>query len=228
MVVMAVISLIAGVVGININKSVQEQRFRSEVSQVLDKLRLAQNFMLISNEDVKVHFKNSEGGIKYWLSFQCPARTGWDREMTRESPVLTAIRRIEFDGAEKESANGELSLKFLSGGMVMSRGVLKLSTGEGRSYNDERYVCLQGFPAAITSRKSPDSSFMNGDLARANDQMTQFIMPDIISKIQAQKNPNPNANLNADVNDTPPAADLQDSKKNTPNKRTQQEPVKNE
>ncbi len=203
MVVMTVISLIAGVVGININKSVQEQRFRSEVGQVLDKLRLAQNFMLISGEEVKVHFKNAEGGIEYWLSFQCPAPTGWDREMTRKSTVLTGIRRVEFDGAEKESANGELSLKFLSGGMVMSRGVLKLSTGEGRSYNDQRYICLQGFPAPITSGAKNSTSCFKGDLAHANDQMTQFIMPEIINKIQAQKSQNRNQTLDDNENKNP-------------------------
>ncbi len=192
MVVIAIISLVAGIVGINISKSVQEQRFRSEVTQITDKLRLAQNLMLLLNEDVKVHFSNVEGGIKYWLSFQCPLDSGWDREITRPPPILTNIRRISFDGIGKEDSSDGFALNFLSAGMVMSQGVLMLETGEGRSYIDQKYITLPGFPAPISSSsQKPDSSFSMRHEDRENDQMTQFIMPDIISKFQSQKSSTP-------------------------------------
>lgn len=184
MVVMAIISMVAGIVGININKSIQEQRFRTEVGQILDKLRLAQNLMLILNQDVEVHFKNVDGGIRYWLSFQCPLNKGWDREINREQPLLSSIGSIEFSGDSNEYSSEGLNLKFLSAGLVMSRGILKLSTGQGRSYNDQRYICLRGYPAPLSSVNTPDNSCLNPKETSINDQMTQFIMPEIQSKLQ--------------------------------------------
>lgn len=179
---MAILTLVAGVIGVKINQAMQEQRFRTEVTLILDRLRLAQNLMLILNEDVKVHFKKAEGGIQYSLSFECFLDKGWEREFSRPQ-FLTAVRHVDFKGDKENSGLGEFSLDFMSGGTVMSKGILRLSTGKGRLYSSRRYVCLPGNPAPIVGvDKKPDMAC----LARssANEDLTQFIMPDIISKFQ--------------------------------------------
>lgn len=159
----------------------QEQRFRTEVAQVMDKLRLAQNLMLILNEDVKVHFKRQANGISCGLSFRCPlSGKGWGKEINREQ-LLTAINLITFKGIGKETNNkGDFALEFLSGGMVMSEGILKLSTAKGRLYSDQRFVCLPGYPSTLISvSKKPDLS-----CSLTNDRLTQLVVPEILAKFR--------------------------------------------
>lgn len=187
-VVMAILSLVAGVIGMNISRAMQEQRFRTEVSQIMDKLRLAQNLMLILNEDIKVYFNKVENGIICGLAFQCPLYKGWGKELNRPQ-LLTAVRRVDFKGMGEDLGKGNFALEFLSGGMVMSQGILKLSTGKNRIYSDRRYVCLPGYPASIVNvDKKPNLECLAN--ARANDNLTQVIMPEILAKSQASSSTN--------------------------------------
>lgn len=182
-VVMAILSLVAGVIGINISRSMQEQRFRTEVLQIMDKLRLAQNLMLILNEDVKVHFKKVENGILCGLTFQCFLDKGWAPELNRQQ-LLTAVRRVDFKGNGEDLGKGDFALEFLSGGTVMSQGIVKLSTGKNRFYSARRYVCLPGFPSSINSvTEKPTLDCLKS--ARVYDGLTQAIMPEILAKFQS-------------------------------------------
>lgn len=161
MVVLAVIALVGGMAAININKAMQEQRFHAEVSSVLNQLRLAQNLMLILDQDVSVTFREDRGrqGISYGLQMQCPAIKGWDRELTRAPQPLHAIRIVDFkeERDPRLQEKGALELKFFSGGLVMSRGELRLATALNpqQSGGFERYICLPGFPSPLlaTSQK---------------------------------------------------------------------------
>lgn len=181
-VVMAILSLVGGVIGMNITKAMREQRFRTEIAQIMDKLRLAQNLMLILNEDVKVQFIKVENGVICNLTFQCPLYKGWGRELARPQ-LLTAVRRVDFKGMGEDLGKGDFALKFLSGGMVMSQGILKLSTGKNRIYSDQRFVCLPGFPSSIVAvDKKPNLECLSK--GRTDDGLTQVIMPEIIAKLQ--------------------------------------------
>ncbi|MBA3237016.1 MAG: type II secretion system protein [Parachlamydiaceae bacterium] len=188
MIALAILGLVASVIGINVSKAMQDQRFRTEVALVIDQLRLAQNLMLILNEDVKVHFKEVNGQIYYGLSFQCPLRSGWDKELTRKPQPLKAIRTVAFKGVGEEKAPGSLTLKFFSAGIVMSRGTLTLSTARGFNASETRYVNLPGYPhpiEGVTNEKSALNQQMQ--VTRSDEQLTQFIMPEIITKFQSNK-----------------------------------------
>lgn len=182
-VVMAILSLVAGVIGVNISRSMQEQRFRTEVSQVMDKLRLAQNLMVILNDDVKVYFNKVENGISCGLAFRCAQKDGWGKEINRPQ-LLTAVRSVDFKGTVGEDlGKGNFALNFLSGGMVMSQGILKLATGKNRVYSDRRYVCLPGFPASLVSvEKKPNLECLTN--AKASEGLTQVVMPEILALFQ--------------------------------------------
>lgn len=187
MIALAILGLVATVIGLNVSKAMQDQRFRTEIALVVEQLRLAQSLMLILNEDVKVHFKEEAGQIHYGLSFQCPMKSGWDKELTRKPQPLKAIRTVAFKGTGEEKAPGSLTLNFLSSGMVMSSGTLTLSTAKGLNSSDTRYVNLPGYPHPITAVANEESALsLQMRATRSDDQLTQFIMPEIISKFQAQ------------------------------------------
>lgn len=196
MVVLAIISLIGGIVAINVGKAMADQRFRTEVVAVVNQLRLAQNLMLILDQDISVKFAedNNDRSIQYWLEMQCPAMRGWDNELTRRPPPLKTIHVVDFDaGSELPSGKrGELELKFMSGGTVMSRGVLRLSTAEyiGQKGAFERYVCLPGYPAPIAAAMGsvPDVSCLEELNSVFEGQITQVTLQEIRAKFEA---PNP-------------------------------------
>ena len=155
MIVIMILSLTAGIVGINITKAVREQRFRSEVARVVDRLRLAQNLMLIANTDVDVIFTKGKEGVDFFLETEGPLSPSWKKELERPSSPLKAVHWVEFEETVPRShgQQGRLQLQFLSRGSVMSRGLLRLSTA---ARDDEygaltRYVCLPGYPQALTS-----------------------------------------------------------------------------
>lgn len=199
-VVMAVLSMVAGVIGVNINRSMQEQRFRTEVAQIMDKLRLAQNLMLILNEDVKLNFTKTDNGILCGLTFHCPLNKGWAPELKREQ-LLTAVRGVDFKGGGQDLGKGNFALEFLSGGTVMSRGILKLSTGKNRYYSDRRYVCLPGFPSPIVSVTTKPNIECLTKSSQANDGLTQLIMPEILARFQpaSDREPNPEPKKSEDT-----------------------------
>jgi type II secretory pathway pseudopilin PulG len=195
MVVLAIISLIGGVVAINVSKAMTDQRFRSEVAAVVNQLRLAQNLMLILDQDVSVKFTDDDPNkkIDYWLEMQCPAIRGWDKELTRRPPPLKTIRVVEFEADSNlpNGKEGELELKFMSGGTVMSRGILRLSTARDANQKGalERYVCLQGSPAPISSSMGevPDVSCLEELNGEREAQMTHVTQQEINAKRQAAK-----------------------------------------
>lgn len=183
-IVMAILSLMAGIIGVNISKAMQEQKFRTEVGLVIERLRLAQNLMLILGEDVKVYFKKVENGISVELALQCSTNKGWGKELTRKQ-ILTAVRQVDFKGEREDLGRDEFGLDFMSGGVSMSRGILKLSTGKNRLYVDRRYLCLPGYPAPfVAMEKKPDLSCLAG--FSQDESLTQFIMPEILPKFESR------------------------------------------
>lgn len=151
--VIAVLVMSVGVIGFNIFKAVREQRFLTEVSQMVDELRLAQNLMLIMNTDVRMKII-SEGNVnKYWLESDQRVTTGWEGEMKRKPKELKYVQFVDFqDGLNKDTVTGSAEVRFLSGGMVMSRGWMRLSnaTKDGPGVL-VRYVHLPGYPSPIVS-----------------------------------------------------------------------------
>lgn len=186
MLVMGIIGLVAGILTFNIRKTIVEQRFRSEVDMVVDKLRLAQNFMLILDTDVHFKLIQTDNGIKYWLEFSCPLSKGWSQELSKPS-FLRTIHVVNFkDQLPMTEKSGEIDIRFLSGGMVMSRGVLRLSTSElaGDEKGLEKFVCLRGYPYPIFS--VPDSqgtpTCISPNDTLIDDQLTNSMIQEIASK----------------------------------------------
>lgn len=185
MIVMVIIALVGGVAAININGALKEQRFRTEVSIVLDQLRLAQDLMLILNTDVHLKFaeEKESQAITYWLEFDYPLAPHWEKELKRKHRPLQAIHRVDFkEGQQTPQTRGQLDLKFLSGGSVMSQGTLILSTSSGERDDGglTRYICLPGYPSPFrgASIKADDDCGVEAD-ASFDEQMTVFTREEI-------------------------------------------------
>lgn len=156
LIVISILGIITGAVGIGIFKAVREQQFQSEVSQVQDTLRLAQDLMLVRNADVSIKFTAVGDEIWYWIEFDQQGSKKWTRESLREPKKLKRIQYVDFqEVAMEEPVQGSAEIRFFSGGAVMSQGDLRLST----SKNDDlkgaltRYIWLAGYPSLIISKE---------------------------------------------------------------------------
>lgn len=193
LVVIAILTLIGGLFAIKIDRAVQEQKFRSEVDQVVEHLRLAQNLMLIFHTNVHVKFWSVDAkGIYYQLSFDTPLPAKWNPEMQRLHQ-LTTVRSLYIDDLEKykdreldvleefsNKESGTLILSFLSGGSKMSQGILRLSTSDKESSQAMvRWILLPGFPSQILSvSEEPSAEWMEAK-EQFNKQFTQQTFEEI-------------------------------------------------
>lgn len=160
LIVIAILSLLTGLIAINIRSAVREQQFKSEVLRVVDELKLAQDILLIlgTGSVVKFELSKEKDSILYQLDTTLPLPKAWEKFFKKKNPPLKTIHYIQFEGAEGE---GKLDIEFLSEETGMSKGILRLSTSE----KDEvpgaltSYICLPGYPHPIEYHQSKTASF---------------------------------------------------------------------
>lgn len=157
LVVMAILAVTGGAVAIGVRRALEDQRFRSEVGVIVNKLRLAQDLMLIIGTDVHVKFAqdNKAGGNRVTMEMETRLPPEIEREVLREHGHLKMIRGIFFrDLNTPQYAEGQIDVRFFSSGAVMSRGVMRLATSDREdppAGTLEAYVCLPGYPSPISS-----------------------------------------------------------------------------
>jgi hypothetical protein len=152
LIVITLLIMLTGVVGINIRRAFQQQKFRAEVDLIVDTLRLAQDLMLIIGADVKFSMSNDkQRGIHYSLEVEGNIPKEWAPVIRRSRRQLKEVHFAEFRNGEP--VEGYLSVRFFSGGSVMSRGVLRLSTHENPDDPGalKRAILLRGHPHPIES-----------------------------------------------------------------------------
>lgn len=154
LIVLFILSLILGFVGINVNKAVHEQRFRSEVSAVVDTLRTAQYLMIIMDNDVHVKFKQTDNGILLSTETACPLEPAWGKILLTPKKLNT-IHIVNFKDLQSPipTEPGVVDVRFLSSGYVMSQGIMRLATADATQDRQglQNYICLPGYPSALTS-----------------------------------------------------------------------------
>lgn len=184
--VLGIVSLIAGFVGVNIRKMLQEQRFRTEVSQVVDQLRLAQDLMLIHDTNVYLKFIRSDTGFTYGLTFDNLIPQQWARELQRPHKKLNMIRYINFHDMNvifDDSDKDEINIQFLSGGAVMSKGILVLKSIKSDDNDNvlQSFVWLSGSPQPLMPKKTFPQEYYDQDVAFAT-RLTQITQGEISTK----------------------------------------------
>jgi hypothetical protein len=180
LVVIFLVILIAGVVGLKIQETRHEQRFRSEVSLVVNQLRLAQDLMLILDADLYVTFKGDpKKGLKCCLESEKELPRTWQRELKQCDYTLKAIHSIDI------RPHQDPKIAFLAGGTKMTEGVLVLSDKSNphdpKAMN--QYITLIGYPQPIVSSNTPSKL---DEKYRAEDQISQLTNT-TIQEIEARK-----------------------------------------
>jgi prepilin-type N-terminal cleavage/methylation domain-containing protein len=186
LIVIAIITLASGVLAISINKAIVDQKFRTEVSKVVDALRLAQDLMLILGTDVRVHFESdAKSEIKYYLELETKLPINIEREILRQRKPLQTIKGVFFrDEISTETQSGKLNVKFLSNGAVMSKGVMRLASTDDQNSPEgtlQSYICLSGYPKPISSSENlEDAQKLCAEIDKSLDQR---IAQDTFSKL---------------------------------------------
>lgn len=201
LIVMAIVTLVIGIVGFNVYRLVVDQRFRNEVKMVVDHLRLAQNLMLIMESDVHVKFQERDGYIL--MSLESNEELEWFKRLNTEPKMLKVIHHVGFDEKGKEKISGleergVLDIKFLSGGTVMTSGILRLATARNNENALKRFVCLSGYPEPITVKMDFEScpsqekeSDFKERLTRATVQkIKEMGIEDEVEKVAGEKTQN--------------------------------------
>lgn len=157
LIVIVVLATVLGVIGISVNKALVDQRFRTELSTLVDELRLAQNLMLILGTDITVKFKElpDKKGIEYWIETETELPKSIATEILKRRHQIKTIRGIFFEDKIKHAVKkGSLDLLFLSHGNVMSKGIMRLATSDKDdppSGTLQAYIPLVGYPHPISS-----------------------------------------------------------------------------
>jgi type II secretory pathway pseudopilin PulG len=152
--VLTLLSVLLGGIAINVRNLLVEERFKSDVATVVSLLNTAQDLMLIQNTEVKVIFKGDQNkGIEISLEVEALLNKGWEKELKRKRNLLKTVHSVNFEDLldQPKDEEGTLSIKFLSGGSLMSRGVLRLSTSETLKDKNALFaaICLKGYPHPI-------------------------------------------------------------------------------
>lgn len=176
--VLGIIAVIGGVVALGVNNAVTQQRFYAEVSVITEKLRLAQDLMLILNSDVHAKFEKRDDSITFGIETESALYGGWEIEIKR-GVKLRSIDAVTFGDEENN-----IDLKFFSGGTIMSKGVLALS-----SRGETQYICLPGYPQVITSTTDKERCQVPEE-RRDDDTIRRRTEFEIKTRLAKRKEPN--------------------------------------
>lgn len=159
LIVILILTTITGVIGVSINKALVDQKFRTELSILVDELRLAQNLMLILGTDVHVKFKTlpENKGTEYWLETETELPKSIANEILKKHRHLKVMHVVNFFDENKTAktvTENVVDVRFLSHGNVMSKGLMHLLTAkEDSSHSNilQAYIPLAGYPRPISS-----------------------------------------------------------------------------
>ena len=110
--------------------------------------------MLIVGADVTFRITGErQKGIQYHLEVEGDIPKQWEPTIKRSHRLLRETHSVELADGEPSPVEGALDLRFFSGGSVMSRGVLRLSTHENPDDPGalKRVVFLRGYPHPLVS-----------------------------------------------------------------------------
>lgn len=171
LIVLFIISFGVILTGVKVNGIYREQRFLSETQQVLSRLAMAQDLMLISDADVQVKIApDADSQLQVWLEVEKPFEEPWARFIEKKL-TLQAIRSFEF----QENHGKELSLRFSFG--RMSKGTLTLYEGEKNSSSEGRAarIELTGMPRPLKIKSGEEKEAFT--FARRQSEKGKVLYP---------------------------------------------------
>ena len=184
-----ILTLFTGIIGINLAQALREQKFSTEVDIVLNRLRLAQNLMLIMNRDVDVIVEGKgDEGIEIRIDVEGGLPKKWATTINHAKHLLTTIHLFQFkDPATPRTANKTI-IRFYSGGTVMSRGVVRLSTHANPNTPAAitKGICLRGYPHPIIAVAEKDGKI---DCPEENTQYDERLTLYTVEELNREAQP---------------------------------------
>ncbi len=180
LIVMLILSFVGGAVAIGFKNATTEQNFKTEVSKVVDSLRLAQELMsVIPGEKVHLIFKEERDGNYFFIELDTPLEEGSLKKQISKHQRLKTIKGVFFkDTLNYPTTKGTIDIKFYSKGMVMSQAILRLASSSEEnppSNTLQVYIPLVGFPRPIEvfdSKEKADEVYNNYRDKRSDDTLT--------------------------------------------------------
>lgn len=187
LIVMFLLAFATALTGIKIKQAYDEQRFLSEMQQVVSHLQMAQDLMLVLQADTKVLFTRDRQNNTY--TYRISSDNKLNNAILDKDHVLTSIRAIEFEGYTPKE-EGAIAIDFFSRGMAMSSGRLIFSDQEGspREGNSHQIVLL-GYPHFLASEKYQKNVRARPSRSNLGEELYPKILlqPDTIDKVPDDK-----------------------------------------
>lgn len=182
LIVLSVVAIIGSTIAINAYRALEQQRFYSSVEGLADRIRLAQDLMLIMHRDCRVELRPTPEGLYTQVLTEGKLPYG-AAELAREV-ILKGISSMRFSNDRIQTNNG-VTLEFLSNGSVMSYGEIQLQSVSGFAEGFKAQISLKGSPAPIQAEFV--MSFKPYS-AKANDQYVHFFpYPIEVQEFEQQK-----------------------------------------
>lgn len=163
-IVLAVLSIAIGVVGINLSRLAQQEKFRAGTEFLVDRLQLAQDIMILFGEDVKVLLTKDAGGMQFKLEMDPTQLIGTALSNVTRTQNIPGINAFVFSDTHGAIQTDKVELFFMSRGTRMSQGDLMLTAQPGDA-DVTRYITLTGYPQAIRSASTPTQKQLEPELS---------------------------------------------------------------
>lgn len=153
----------------------QEQKMLNDVDQVVGLMMTAMDLMMMVNLDSEIHFSRKD---EQKIMVEMVPKSGVSPLINKLIPkkpfIIESIKDVLFtDAVTKVETGDKITLKFLSKGFLMNRGVLTLSGG-----NTQASVTLYGYPTALPilrgePPKYPSDTHIQDSILKITEQTRQ-------------------------------------------------------
>ncbi len=161
LIAVAVLGLLSGVVALNVRNAINTQRFYDDVQKVVDRFRLAQDLMIITESDCQVVFERRDEVVYCTLRVVGKVTDGLHSLIGKEI-ALSSIQGFWFDevestGMSTQRSEGVVAIDFFALGKETTRGRIELSSLREREGGNRRWIALPGYPTYLESQAAlPD------------------------------------------------------------------------
>lgn len=163
LIVMAILSVVAGAVGFNMLNMRRQQQFVSGTALVEQKLQAALETMLIHHNNVRVIFDREGGKLKLTAESETPLERGMGR-LLETNPVIEGIGEAVWRPYDQDAASGKAILVFSAMANAIPKGTLTLY---GTDSSQKKTVVLKGYPHPI---KVTDDGFYEDSEAPKSEE----------------------------------------------------------
>lgn len=188
MIVMTLLAILIGVVSISITSAIRQEKYRAGVNQLVNRLQLAQDIMLIARGDVAVRLKMSSQGLECYFDVAQALLPLLQRFIERANhQVIQGIGGFVWTPETgQEVTDGPIWLNFKSGGTRVSRGELRLSLESSRDKGGlQSYLLFSGTaqPIAVENTSHFKSLAQNTGTEAVLEKLYPIEVHDVVAPI---------------------------------------------